>query len=261
MLEMVLDVDRLTCGYGNSTVLRDISFELMQAELFGVIGPNGSGKTTLLRAISGLLSFSGTIRLQGEDIRSLPRRLRAQKLAVVTPAVEAAPPLTVEDFILLGRIPHWKGFQLLETKGDIDIAEEAMATTGILHLRKKRMGNLSSGEQQLASIARALAQRPQLLLLDEPTSHLDIGHQAQVIDLLKRLKKGGLTIMIILHDLNLASLLCERLLLLHGGRVYATGTAEQVLKKDVIEDVYKTQVTVLAAPTRARPIILPISNR
>ena len=259
---MMLEINGLSCGYGKRVVLRGVSFVIKPGEFMGVIGPNGSGKTTLLRAITGLLRpFEGTISLEGRETHEMARRELAQKVAVVTQLPEATPPFSVEEFVLMGRVPHWGRFQLLETAKDVEKAERAMALTGIEYARDCRMGELSGGEQQLAFVARALAQEPRLLLLDEPTAHLDIGHQGQIMDLLRQLnKEQSLTIAVVLHDLALASLYCQRLILLHQGRLRKIGPPKRVLTKEMVEEVYQTTVKVMQTPGRGRPIILPFGG-
>ena len=199
---MMLEINGLSCGYGKRIVLRGVSFVIKPGEFMGIIGPNGSGKTTLLRAITGLLRpFEGTISLEGRETHEIARRELAQKVAVVTQLPDAAPPFSVEEFVLMGRVPHWGRFQLLETQKDVEKAETAMVLTGIAYARDCTMGELSGGEQQLAFVARALAQEPRLLLLDEPTAHLDIGHQGQIMALLRQLnREQSLTIVVVLPE-------------------------------------------------------------
>jgi iron complex transport system ATP-binding protein len=259
----MLEIKGLSCGYGRRIVLRGVSLAIERGEFMGIIGPNGSGKTTLLRAITGLLRPSrGYITFEGREIPRLARQGLAQKVAVVTQSPEAAPPFSVEEFVLLGRVPHWGRFQLLETRTDMEKAEEAMQLTGIAYARDCQMGELSGGEQQLAFLARALAQEPRLLLLDEPTAHLDIGHQGLIMDLLRQLnRRHSLTIAVVLHDLVLASLYCQRLVLLHQGRLRKIGAPQRVLTKKVIEEVYQTTVRVIQTPGKGRPIILPLAGK
>jgi iron complex transport system ATP-binding protein len=255
----MVKIEDLSCGYGKEIVLKEISFEVKAGQFVGLIGPNGSGKTTMIRAISGLLPpQKGVILLNGNAVsRKRPRELAA-KMAVVTQSQEATPPFSVEEFVLLGRVPHWSRFQLLETKTDVEIAERAMALTGISHLRGRGMGKLSGGERQLASLARALAQGPDLLLLDEPTAHLDIGHQVQIMRLLKKLNREALTIVAVLHDLNLASLYCQRLILLNKGRVRRAGPPKEVLTEEIINEVYETSIVVKEDPYISRPLVFPV---
>lgn len=255
----MVKVEDLSCGYGKEIVLKDISFEVKTGQFVGLIGPNGSGKTTMIRAISGFLPpQKGVILLNGNAVsRKRPRELAA-KMAVVTQSPEATPPFSVEEFVLLGRVPHWDRFQLLETETDVEIAERAMVLTGISHLRGREMGKLSGGERQLANLARALAQGPDLLLLDEPTAHLDIGHQVQIMHLLKKLNKEAITIVAVLHDLNLASLYCERLVLLNKGRLRCAGCPEKVLTEEIINEVYDTSIIVKEDFYMSRPLVFPV---
>jgi iron complex transport system ATP-binding protein len=259
----MLEIKGLSCGYGKRVVLLDVGFGVQKGEFMGVIGPNGSGKTTLMRAINGYLPLTkGAILFEGKRINRIVRRELATKVAVVTQSPEGMPPFSVEEFILLGRIPHWGRLQLLETKQDVEITERAMELTKIDHLRSRRMEELSGGERQLVFVARAIAQEPRLLFLDEPTVHLDIGHQVQIMDLLRQLnREWSLTIVVVLHDLTLASLYCDRLILLHKGRLHSIGPPTDVLTRGVIEEVYRTGVTVMETPVGGRPIILPVSGK
>lgn len=260
---MMLKINGLSCGYGKRIVLDKVSFVIKRGEFVGIIGPNGSGKTTLLRTITGFLRPSrGHITLEGSEIHHMARRELAQRVAVVTQSPEAAPPFSVEEFVLLGRVPHWGRFQLQETQRDVEKAERAMELTGIVYARDCAMGELSGGEQQLVFLARALAQEPRLLLLDEPTAHLDIGHQGQIMELLRQLnRERSLTIAVVLHDLVLASLYCERLILLHHGRLRKIGIPKRVLTKEIIEEVYQTKVRIMQTSGMGRPIILPVVSR
>ena len=252
-------VENFSCGYGKDLVLKDINFEVKAGQFIGLIGPNGSGKSTMIRAISGFLPpQKGFILLNGKAVSRKRHRNLAKKLAVVTQSQEATPPFSVEEFVLLGRVPHWSKLQLLETKKDIEIAEKAMALTGISHLRGRAMEKLSGGERQLARLARALTQKPALLLLDEPTAYLDIGHQVQIMQLLNKLNKEATTIVAVLHDLNLASLYCERLVLLKNGRLRCAGSPEEVLTEAIINEVYDTSITVKEDFHISRPLVFPV---
>jgi iron complex transport system ATP-binding protein len=256
---LMLEVKKISCGYGKRVVVRRVSFGIKEGEFVGIIGPNGSGKTTLIRAITGFLPLTkGSISLKGREVHQMARRELAQKVAVVTQSPETAFSLSVEEYVLLGRVPHWGTLQFLETTKDWEIAAQTMELTKIDHLRGRRIVELSGGERQLVFVARALAQEPHMLLLDEPTAHLDIGHQAQIMGLLKQLnEKHALTIVMVLHDLTLASLSCERLILLHQGRLCEIGPPRRVLTQGVLEQVYRTAVRVMESPVRGRPIILP----
>ncbi len=253
----MLQVDNLSCGYDSKFVLQNINFKIGDGELLGVIGPNGSGKTTLLKAITKVLKpQKGRMVFDGKEISQMGFKELAQKVAFVPQSSAAGMNMTVEEFVLLGRIPHRRQFQFLETEGDQQVAEQAMALAGVLELRERFLSELSGGERQLATIARALAQEPQLLLLDEPTAHLDIGHQVKVLDLVRKLNhENSLTIVIVLHDLNLASLYCDTLILLKEGKIHSIGTPEEILTYPVIEEVYRTPVVVKTNPVVSKPLI------
>jgi iron complex transport system ATP-binding protein len=258
----VLEIRGVTCGYRGGFTLKNVSVRIGQGNMVGVIGPNGSGKTTLLRVITKVITpMAGTVLIDGADTARLDIRQLARKLAVVSRPGEEDVKITVEEYVLLGRIPHRKGFGLFENTEDLSVAHKAMVLTDILELRERFMSDLSSGERQLASIARAIAQEPQLLLLDEPTSHLDIAHQIRVLDLIKRLnREKGLTVVIVLHDLNLAAQYCDRLLLFDGGFLRIEGTPDDVLTYEMIESVYNTVVVVRKNPISSKPYVILVSE-
>ncbi len=254
----MLKIRNLTCGYEQGFFLKDISFDVNDGELMGIIGPNGSGKSTLLRAISRLLKpMRGEIFLKGEEIGRMKFRELARRISVVSQSTkEIMLNFTVREYILLGRTPYRKRFQILESKIDERIVSKVMSLTDIASLSKRNIKELSGGERQRAIIARALAQEPELLLLDEPTTHLDIGHQIEILDLVKGLnRKNNLTVIVVLHDLNLASLYCDRLLLLKEGKIHSVGSPEEIFTYSVIEEVYKTPVVVEKNPVSSKPLI------
>lgn len=255
----MFSVKGVACGYGPKLVLDGIDLSVTRGEFLGVIGPNGSGKTTLLRAMTRVLEpRQGEISLEGTNIGRIPPKVFARKVATVSQTVPSVP-MTVEEFVLLGRIPHYREFQFLETKQDLVAAEQAMRVTGIEGLSGRLMSELSGGERQLVVIARALAQEPEWLVLDEPTAHLDIAHQIRILDLLAGLNRSSdLTVMMVLHDLNLAGEYCRRLLLMCGGRIRKSGSPEEVLSRELLEDIYETAVVVGKNPVSLRPFVLPI---
>jgi iron complex transport system ATP-binding protein len=254
----ILDV---SCGYEGFR-LTGISLTVKSGELVGIIGPNGSGKTTLLKVIAKTIRPSaGKLLLDGKNLEHLTYRELAKTLAVVSQLTEANLRLTVEELVLLGRTPHRQGLNLLEKKTDLKAAHNAMALTGVLGLRDRQVESLSGGEKQLVFIARALAQEPHLLLLDEPTNHLDITHQVRIMDLISRLnRETGLTVMIVLHDLNLAGQYCDRLVLLKDGAVWKDGSPLKVLTYQTIEEVYDTVVVVLENPVTSKPYVFLVSE-
>jgi iron complex transport system ATP-binding protein len=257
----MLDISNLTCGYDSGFAIRNINLRVPAGEIIGIIGPNGSGKTTLLRAITRSLKPSGgVIRLDGADIRRMKIRDLARKIAVVSQSAESGF-MTVEEFVLLGRTPYYDRFRFLETKNDLKIARNAMASTDALRLKDQIMSRISGGERQLALIARALAQEPKLLLLDEPTTYLDITHQMGILDLIRRLNINfALTVIMVLHDLNLAGEYCHRLALFNKGAIYKFGLPEEVLDYRIIEDVYKTVVIVEKNPISRKPYVMAVSE-
>lgn len=257
----MLEIKNLTCGYDNRFFLREINLKVMRKELIGIIGPNGSGKTTLIRAMARLLKpKQGSIILEGHDIWGMNFKELAKKIAIVSQS-QPAVAMTVEDYVLLGRVPHFTGLQFLETKEDLRIAQRAMLLTDTLKFKERLLDELSGGERQLVLIARALAQEPKLLILDEPTTHLDITHQVIILDLLKKLNRQlNLTVIMVLHDLNLASEYCERLILISEGRIHCQGNPEEVMQYQLIEEVYKTVVVVQKNPISRKPFILMVSK-
>jgi iron complex transport system ATP-binding protein len=236
--------------------IRDLSFAVGAQEIFGVIGPNASGKTTLIRLLSKVLAPAhGEILLDGESLGHLSRASAARRIAVVPQDVPSGFPHTVEDLVLMGRFPHAPG-RLFERDDDVRAGREAMEATGVLELRRETIDHLSGGERQRVMLARALCQRSALLVLDEPTAHLDLRHQAECVGLLRRLNRtGGLTIILISHDLNLAAEVCDRLLLLHAGSAVAVGRADAVLEESTLESVYGCRVVVDKHPSSRRPTV------
>lgn len=251
-----LDIAALSCGYGSQVVLRDISFFVQKGEIVTIIGPNGCGKTTLLKTLPGLIpALAGRVTMQGQNLNTMPRPLRAQTIAMVMQTLESIH-MTVEEYVLLGRLPHFTAWQFLENQTDRQLAESFMTFTHIDHLRRSPLSRISSGERQLAGIAKALVQEPTLLLMDEPTSHLDISHQAQILNRVKTMKdRHGLTVVMVQHDLNLASEYSDRVLLLdkQTQTVFKYGTPESVITRDNIRAVYHTDVVVASNPHSGRP--------
>ncbi|MBF0331293.1 MAG: ABC transporter ATP-binding protein [Candidatus Omnitrophica bacterium] len=252
----MLKVKALTCGYGGRAVVSGVDLDVKSGEFFGLIGPNGSGKTTLLRALSRIIKpMAGDIALNGKALGKMAWREIARDVAVVSQQVPVAA-MTVEEFVMLGRLPHFAQMQFLESAHDRNITRDCMATTGTLCFKDKPLQHLSGGERQLVQITRALVQQPKMLLLDEPTAHLDITHQVAVMGLLKRLvRELDVTVLMVLHDLNLASEYCDRLALVSEGRIYKTGTPQEVMERGIIEAVYKTTITVGKSPVSSKPYI------
>jgi iron complex transport system ATP-binding protein len=257
----ILAIQNLSCGYPKFQ-LSDINFEIPKGSFAGIIGPNGSGKTTLFRAITGILPLkSGQILLSGKNLKSFSLRQRAQNIAIVSQFIEAGD-MSVEDYVLMGRIPYHNRFNFFETDEDFALARKYMELTDTWRFKDQLMSELSGGEQQLAGIARALTQQPELLLLDEPTSHLDITHQVHILNVLQQLnQETGLSVLMVIHDLNLASEYCDRLILVNQGRIHTQGTPEEVLTFQHIEDVYQTVVVTQNNPLSGKPALFLASGK
>jgi iron complex transport system ATP-binding protein len=251
-------VEHIAVSYGARRAVNGIDLDLQASDLAGVIGPNGSGKSTLLKAITRIVPLdSGRIEIEGRDIRGLSRREIAQRVAVVpqTPALPEA--FTALDVVMLGRTPH---LRLLESESgrDYEIVREAMEQAECWQIAGRRMGELSGGEAQRVVLARALAQQTPILLLDEPTAHLDIAHQTKTFGLIQRLcRESQLAALAVVHDLTLAGLYCDRLLLMKDGREIASGEPHDVLTPVNIQQAYGAAVRVTAHPQSGRPVVIP----
>lgn len=255
------ELQNIQCGYGKAFSLSGISFSLRKGGFAGIIGPNGSGKSTLFKGIAGELPLlKGEILLNGKSISNMPLKDKAQNIAVVSQFVDSVD-ITVEEYVLMGRLPYRNKLNMFESKRDLAIARKYMKETGVFDKREKQLNELSGGEQQLASIAKALTQEPQILLLDEPTSHLDITHQVQILDLIQRLCcETGISVLMIIHDLNLAGEYCDYLLMMHNGSLFTKGSPHEVLNYKNIEDVYKTTVVSVENPWSKKPAIFLVSQ-
>ncbi|MBN8234843.1 adenosylcobinamide amidohydrolase [Halobacillus kuroshimensis] len=259
----MIDVQHLYAGYDHD-ILHDLSFSVLKGEMFGVLGPNGSGKTTLLKAINGTLpGVRGDIAIQGRPITRMTAKETAREMAVLPQHHDVSFSTTVEQTVLIGRYPYQKGLFKQWTNEDYRIAEEVMEQTGVTQFRHQSLLSLSGGERQRVFLAQALAQKPGILLLDEPTNHLDFSYQKQMLDALKQWSlKNGLTVVAIFHDLNLASLYCDRLLLLDQGKVKALQEPEIVLNEQHLSAVYRSDIHVHAHPSFSKPFtnVVPSFN-
>jgi iron complex transport system ATP-binding protein len=229
---------------GGTQVLDHVSFRVESGEWVGLLGPNGAGKTTALRALSGLVEYTGTIVVGDDEIAGLGRRALAQRIALVPQLPERPPELTVAEYVLLGRTPYLSYFGS-EGPGDRAAAARALTRLELDRFASRSLGSLSGGELQRAVLARALAQEAEILLLDEPTSALDLGRQQQALELVGSLREDGLTIVSAMHDLTLAGLYSDRLVLLDRGTVAADGPAAHVLSSANIAGWYGASVKVV----------------
>src|SRR3954471_316230 len=242
-------------------VVDDVSLTLAAGDLTGILGPNGSGKTTLLKMLSGTLAPSaGTIAFDRRPLSAWKRRDLAQRIALVPQETHAPFDFTVLDIVLMGRFPHLGTFAL-EGPADLAIAEQALASTGTSAFADRPFATLSGGEKQRVVIAGALAQSPELLLLDEPTASLDLGHQLDVQLLLAALNRDrGVTMVLSTHDLNLAAALCRQLILLRNGQVIAQGATDEVLTPDAVRALYGVDADVQRHPTSGHLTVTPLAR-
>ena len=226
-------------------VLEGVSVDIQRGDLVGIIGPNGSGKTTLLKLLAGTLRpTAGAVSLDGRALSAWSRREAARRIAYVPQETQTSFDFSVLEIVLMGRFPHLATFAL-EGPKDLEIARQALAATGMSAFEERPFATLSGGEKQRAVIAGALAQSPELLLLDEPTASLDIGHQLEVTALLQRLNRDQrVTIVLSTHDLNFASSLCRQLVLIRAGRTLAAGPTEQVLNAGSVRALYDVEADV-----------------
>ncbi len=242
---------------GGTRVVSGVDFDVHAGELFGLVGPNGAGKSTLLRAATGIVPLvEGGVDLAGAPLASRSRREIARRVAVVQQLPEAPPAMTVQELVLLGRTPHL-GLLARESARDLRIAGEAMRRAGCDVLAPRALGTLSGGQRRRAFIARALAQEPALLLLDEPTANLDPQAQAELCLLLRALAAEGVALLVVVHDLTLAAAYCDRVALLHEGRLAALGPPREVLTESRVQQVYGPLVTVITHPRTGLPVITP----
>jgi len=247
-----------SAGYTHNPVLKDINFELSPGRILAVIGPNGCGKTTLIRALSGVLpNIQGSFHINGTDVLRTDESTRARLLAVVPQSTHIPPAFSVEEIVLMGRTPHlnWLG---LSSPHDLEIAQEAMRLTDVQRFAGSMCGELSAGERQRVILARSLAQSTPVLLMDEPTSHLDLHYQIEFLELTRTLaSQHGKTILIALHDLNLAVRFGDVIMAMKDGSIVALGSAQDVLKPDLIQNIYGLPVEIFKSPVGKQTVIVP----
>lgn len=260
---MVLQLQQVSFSYqqGNGFVLDAVSLAVARGSLTGLLGPNGCGKTTILKLMAGVLRpLHGTIAFDGRALAGIPRRELARHVAVVPQETHPAFDYRVIEMVLMGRHPHLGAFAL-EGPADLAIAHDALRATGTAHLAARSYMSLSGGEKQRVVIASALAQQPDVLLLDEPTASLDLAYQLEVAALLAELNRArGVTIVIATHDLNLAASLCRTLVLVRGGRVLAEGATETVLNGDSIRRLYDVDADVRFHDRSGHLTVVPIGR-
>jgi iron complex transport system ATP-binding protein len=246
----------VTVALDGTEVVKTVSCAVRSGGWLALLGPNGAGKSTLTRAIAGLVAYAGTITLDTVDARTLTARERAKVIAYVPQEPVLPPDLTVAEYVMLGRTPHL-GYLAVPGRHDRARAHAAMDRLDVTRFAARRLARLSGGERQRAVLARALASDPRVLLLDEPTSMLDVGHEQQVLELVDTLRRdAGLTVVSTLHDLTLAGQYADTLVLLDGGQVVAAGSPAEVLTKTLIESVYAARVSIITG-SDGHPVVAP----
>ena len=257
---VALRVEALGVRLGGQEILRDIAFEVQAGSWVCAIGPNGAGKTTLLHAVAGLVEFEGRVDLWGRELGAYPRRERARLVAVVTQQPVIPEGVTAEDYVLLGRTPHL-GVLGTERRSDLVAVDQALEQLELAWAAQRRLDTLSGGELQRVILARALAQEAPLLLLDEPTTGLDLGHQIRVLELVDELRREhGLTVLSTMHDLTLAGRFADRFALLSQGRLVSEGVRGDVLNAAVIEEHFGASVRVIGDGDTGWAVV-PVSER
>jgi iron complex transport system ATP-binding protein len=257
----MLKLQNLSVSYGSRKILHEISLNVQSGEVLALIGPNGAGKSTLIRAAGGVIPYTGHVRTNGDNFASLSPIQRARYIATVPQAVALPPAYTVWETVLFGRTPYL-GFLGQPSQKDEEIAHQALERVSALSLADRRVGELSGGEQQRVLLARALCQSTPILLLDEPTAHLDLQYQVGLLELVNELAhKDQLAVLVALHDLNLAAHYADRIALMVAGTIKAIGKAKEVLKPELIREAYCLPVQVVQHPFLDVPLVLPDAGK
>lgn len=258
-MNSIFSASNLFSGYAGRTVLHDISLTIQPGDFYGVIGPNGAGKSTLLKTLTGILTpIRGRVTLLGRDITRCSPREIARTVAVIPQHFSTLFPFTAREIVAMGRHPHVPRFRR-ERSADIQAIELAMKETDTASLADRYVDELSGGERQRVIIARAMCQQPEALLLDEPTSHLDINHQIEIFELLAELnRKKSVAIFVISQDLNLCAQYCRELIVIKGGRLHRRGSPREILTRETVKEVFTADVSILRNPTSDAPVITAI---
>ena len=257
----MLKIHNLSASYREQRVLHEVSLNLQNGEVLALIGPNGAGKSTLIRAASGVIPSTGQVRTNGDDFATLSPLQRARYMAVVPQAISLPPAFTVWETVLMGRTPYL-GFLGHASHLDEELARRSLERVHALAFAERRVGELSGGEAQRVLLARALTQSTPILLLDEPTAHLDLQYQVSLLELIRDLaRKDNLAVLIALHDLNLAARYADRVALMVAGRVKAIGSPREVLTPELISEAYCWPVQVVEHPMTGGPLVLPEAGK
>ena len=261
-MNRAITAKNLSHSFGENLVLKNVSFQVPKRDFFIIIGPNGSGKTTLMKIISGLLKpRNGELNILNRSIDQYHRKALARTIAFVPQMTFADFPFTVTEIVLMGRSPYL-GMLGLEAKNDLEIANQAITFTGLENLAHRKLDQLSGGEQQRVFVARAICQEPDIILLDEPTASLDLAYQVRIMDLMEQLKnEKGITVVMVSHDVNLAAMYADHLLLLHKGQVLCQGLPDEVITYQNLEAAYGCTLLVDESPLGKSPRVTLVPRK
>lgn len=257
----MISANNLKIGYESKVIINNLNIDIDQGEIVSIIGPNGCGKSTLLKTLSRMIQpMNGEVFLEGKKLKTLKSKIISQKMCLLSQHNNAPMDLTVEELVYFGRIPHKKWYETKTTE-DKEVVDWAIEHTGLTKYKNTRIGALSGGERQRAYIAQALCQKPKILLLDEPTTYLDISYQLEVMELVREInQKFGITIVMVLHELNQASKYSDRLIIMKDGNIVKDGEPTKVINKEVIKKVYKIDCDIDNDPQTNKPRIHPIKT-
>lgn len=261
-MNMAIAAKNLIHSFGEDLILRNVSFQVPKRDFFIIIGPNGSGKTTLMKILAGILTFqNGELKILNRSINQYHRKALARTIAFVPQMLFVDFPFTVTEIVLMGRSPYL-GMLGLEEEKDLEIANQAIAFTGLKDLAHRKLDQLSGGEQQRVFIAKAICQEPDIILLDEPTASLDLAYQVRIMDLMEQLKtEKGITVVMVSHDVNLAAMYADHLLLLHKGQVLCQGLPDEVITYQTLEAAYGCTLLVDESPLGKSPRVTLVPGK
>lgn len=257
----MLCAKNLKVGYEDRIIIENLNLSIKQGEIVSIIGPNGCGKSTLLKTLSRMIHpIAGAVYLEGIELKQLKNKLISQKICLLSQHNQAPNDLTVEQLVYYGRLPHKKWYES-KNEEDRELIEWAIEQTGLTRYKDKPIGSLSGGERQRAYIAQALCQKPTILLLDEPTTYLDISYQLELMELVQEInKKLNITVVMVLHELNQASRYSDRLVIMKQGAIISEGTPNQIIDQQTIESVYQIECEIDLDPISNKPRIHPIQT-
>ena len=254
-MSAIIKAQNICVSINDKEIVQNLSLEIPEGKVTAIIGPNGCGKSTTLKALSRILPYKGSVTFKGNEMSALSQREFAKSLAILTQSPQAPSDLTVNDLVEMGRFPH-RGFLGCGGKDDKEHVEWALAQTGVTAMRNRLLNTLSGGERQRAWIAMALAQRPEVLLLDEPTTYLDICHQLEIMQLIGRLNQElGLTVVMVVHDLNHAIMYADHVVVVKAGKLVTSGAPREIITADLLAEVFKVKADEFVLSNDLRALV------